>query len=532
MNAVAGGFVWPTGGVGEKFRVSCGTDEGCSEADWLRLNLRLWALTGETRFLDQAERLIWNHYAMNRTANGGYGHHQFVCDAEGPLLMQPQFTEAVWCCTFHGLLGLHTLKRHVVAGSAKGVFVNFPLDATAPVRTGRGPWKVSVSATEPKLGQIECRVRIDPLEGAKNSPAVFVRRPAWATRVAVADRAGREQRAHGEEGYLRLSLRPGAEGEAAVTFTAVPRVEDRRMRPVPLNPKTITRHAGVTLSVGPHVLMASTDKPRPVLVARVGRDGTLRLPVANRFPQVGSLEVPDATVIQATQSPATLQLAPWDSVGRDAAVAFVFDLIAVPEGLTTESLPASAGTTQGQFFSKKEYTPHPLPTVAALRDQLPAPICDAKPVWIQTYWKAWELAFRNFHEPALGSGYADPAREIALEHLDRVTSVFEKTGTIWENYAPDSVAPGKPAKGDFVGWSGIGPILFLLEYGAGLKPDALRNELVWDLREEQRIGCERYRFNGHVIDLLATPTANGKGWEVTIRSDGNPRHAGHGCPGL
>ena len=89
------------------------------------------------------------------------------------------------------------------------------------------------------------------------------------------------------------------------------------------------------------MLMANTDKPRPVFVVRVAHDGTLRLPVANRFPQVGSLEVPDATANQATRSPATLQLAPWDSVGRDAAVAFVFDLIAVPEDLTTESTPTA-----------------------------------------------------------------------------------------------------------------------------------------------------------------------------------------------
>lgn len=216
--------------------------------------------------------------------------------------------------------------------------------------------------------------------------------------------AGRVQRVREEEGYLRLSLRPGAEGETAVTFTALPRVEDRRMRPVPLNPKVITRHAGVTVLVGPHVLMANTDKPRPVLVARVGRDGTLRLPVANRFPQVGSLEVPDATAMQATQSPSSLQLAPWESVGREAAVAFVFDLIAVPEDLTPDSPSVSADATQGQLFTKKKYTPHPLPTFAALRDQLPAPVCDAKPVWVQAYWKAWELAFRNFHEPAPGSG--------------------------------------------------------------------------------------------------------------------------------
>jgi rhamnogalacturonyl hydrolase YesR len=56
--AVQGGFVWPTGGVGEKFRVSYPVDEGCSEADWLRLNLQLWRLTSESRYLEMAERLL------------------------------------------------------------------------------------------------------------------------------------------------------------------------------------------------------------------------------------------------------------------------------------------------------------------------------------------------------------------------------------------------------------------------------------------------------------------------------------------
>jgi uncharacterized protein YyaL (SSP411 family) len=45
--ATEGGYVWSTGGVGERFHVSCETDEGCSEADWLRLNLRASAHSGQ-----------------------------------------------------------------------------------------------------------------------------------------------------------------------------------------------------------------------------------------------------------------------------------------------------------------------------------------------------------------------------------------------------------------------------------------------------------------------------------------------------
>jgi hypothetical protein len=118
-------------------------------------------------------------------------------------------------------------------------------------------------------------------------------------------------------------------------------------------------------------------------------------------------------------------------------------------------------------------------------------------------------------------GYDGLAREIALNHLDVMGRVFQQTGTIWENYAPDAAAPGKPAKNDFAGWSGIGPILYLFEYAIGLKANARENELTWDLRSPARQGCQRFRFKGHVISLVAEPVApKGKRFRVTVKSDG------------
>ncbi len=60
---------------------------------------------------------------------------------------------------------------------------------------------------------------------------------------------------------------------------------------------------------------------------------------------------------------------------------------------------------RGVYFAKKRYEPAPLPKFGEMRASLPEPIYDAKPGWIAAYWKAWELAFRNFHEPAPGSGF-------------------------------------------------------------------------------------------------------------------------------
>jgi hypothetical protein len=118
-------------------------------------------------------------------------------------------------------------------------------------------------------------------------------------------------------------------------------------------------------------------------------------------------------------------------------------------------------------------------------------------------------------------GYDELAREIALKHLALVANVFRETGTIWENYAPDSDEPGKPARPDFVGWSGLAPIGLLLRFEIGLKPDAPHNRLRWAITSAGRIGCERFRFGGHIASLLAQPGGRGPAKErLSIVSDG------------
>ena len=115
-------------------------------------------------------------------------------------------------------------------------------------------------------------------------------------------------------------------------------------------------------------------------------------------------------------------------------------------------------------------------------------------------------------------GYGELARTIGVEHLDMAARTWRSTGTLWENYSPEGPEPGKPARKDFVGWSGLGPILYLLEYGIGLVPDAPANRLTWRLNAEAPNGCKRYRFNGHVVDLAAEPR-DGR-VRATVESDG------------
>jgi glycogen debranching enzyme len=160
---------------------------------------------------------------------------------------------------------------------------------------------------------------------------------------------------------------------------------------------------------------------------------------------------------------------------------------------------------------------HPVPSLAADEvDFLPEGGYWSGAVWTPTNLMIIK-GLEQFGEDEL-------AREIALKHLDAVAQVYEKTGTFWENYAADFIKQGINVHGeavvnDMVGWGGLPPILYLLEYGIGLRPDAPENTLVWKLNSDKRAGCERFRFNGHVVDLLAEPSP-GESIRITVQSDG------------
>ena len=56
------------------------------------------------------------------------------------------------------------------------------------------------------------------------------------------------------------------------------------------------------------------------------------------------------------------------------------------------------------------------------------------------------------------------ARDLAAKVYENVAIVFEATDTFWENYAPDLISYGMPAKRDFCGWTALIPIAVYKEY--------------------------------------------------------------------
>ncbi len=90
------------------------------------------------------------------------------------------------------------------------------------------------------------------------------------------------------------------------------------------------------------------------------------------------------------------------------------------------------------------------------------------------------------------------AHEIGVNHVANVVQSFLKTGTLWENYAPDLVGEGNSGK-DFVGWTGVPPVAVLLEYVFGLRPEAER--LVWDVRLTEAHGVDHYPIGDATVSL-------------------------------
>lgn len=99
-------------------------------------------------------------------------------------------------------------------------------------------------------------------------------------------------------------------------------------------------------------------------------------------------------------------------------------------------------------------------------------------------------------------GYNKLAYEIACDNLKNVVEVYEKTGTLWENYSPETADRGSCSRDKFVGWSGLFPISIMFEYVFGIRPAASKNTIVWHVNRTERHGIERYPFKGEAIDLV------------------------------
>lgn len=115
-------------------------------------------------------------------------------------------------------------------------------------------------------------------------------------------------------------------------------------------------------------------------------------------------------------------------------------------------------------------------------------------------------------------GEAGLSHHIALNHVAQCAEVFEQTGTFWDHYAPDFLAPAADARPDCCGWSALGPIAMLLESVIGVRVNATLGEIDWTLRLEESHGVRNLFVGGIIVDLHAA-WADRK-WTITVTASG------------
>ena len=140
--------------------------------------------------------------------------------------------------------------------------------------------------------------------------------------------------------------------------------------------------------------------------------------------------------------------------------------------------------------------PHRVPTLAADHP-------DYNPKG--DYWRGsvWAPTNHMITKGLAANGRHELARTIVLNHLENMSEVFQNTETVWENYAPESAAPGEPAAPNFVGWSADGPIAQLIEHYIGIRPDVPNNRIDWMLLTDEKVGLRDLDFGGVTVHLAA-----------------------------
>lgn len=173
-------------------------DEGCSEADFVRLALQLWRATRDVRYLEHAEHSFHNAFLHGQHVTGDFGSFNFSDHGFRPI---DGVGRAWWCCTMHGYRTFRDVLDAAVTTAGGITQVNLYL----PGRSAA----VAIEETRAEPGQIAYAI------GAEGP--LSLRRPSWAGAVK-ARLGGAPVELRERDGMLATKLARGQTLELAFTL--------------------------------------------------------------------------------------------------------------------------------------------------------------------------------------------------------------------------------------------------------------------------------------------------------------------------
>ena len=94
-------------------------NEACADADWLRLNLQLWRMTGEQHYLDLAANTLANQIPFSQASNGAFCYLRGLQNRSGNAFDV--------CCSHHVPRALWEVIRYATTTDSDSVSINLHL---------------------------------------------------------------------------------------------------------------------------------------------------------------------------------------------------------------------------------------------------------------------------------------------------------------------------------------------------------------------------------------------------------------------
>ncbi|MCE5258699.1 MAG: glycoside hydrolase family 127 protein, partial [Chloroflexi bacterium] len=156
--------------------------EPCAVMDSFIVAQRLWQYTGETSYLEDAQRILYNGMAYGQRPNGGYGCD--VCAGAGTSFLAPKVDifEASWCCTMRGGEGLTRAVEFSHWLEGDNLYLPYYDNALALVPAGAGELCLIQRSDYPR----SARVALDVVRASAQTPfTINLYIPSWVQPAAV-----------------------------------------------------------------------------------------------------------------------------------------------------------------------------------------------------------------------------------------------------------------------------------------------------------------------------------------------------------
>lgn len=265
---VEGGWFQLNGGVAEYFNKTYPRDEGCSEADLVRLCLQLWRATGKEIYLEHAEKCLFNSLLPNQFETGDFGHHTF--DSRG-YVHSPGPGRAWWCCSMHGLRALHDVKKIIIdSPKANNIRVNLFLSGEFSCEN----IYISTSRICSTTGKFEYILKFTSTPDT--STTLSIRHPSWAEKVEIAINGKQELESDSRNTYINITRVWNARDEVRITIIPEVKILDEQLNII--NPTNLKLPKKVAIFIGPWLIGVNADT-NPMFHGEPYMDNILLLPL-------------------------------------------------------------------------------------------------------------------------------------------------------------------------------------------------------------------------------------------------------------